>query len=217
MDSIFWIITGIDHSLLKALNSIAGASPVTDWLVRVGSDDHIVPILLTVLLTCYLLSRQGDHERRKAWTAFLSVVITALASLLLMFFLNELFFRPRPFTSVPTVEMLFYQNTDSAFPSNAAILAFSMSVPLLLFDRRFGSVAVALSVFLGASRVISGVHYPFDIAAAALIATGIAITTYRLEVHLQPAARLLAGLSGHLLSSYKAPCPARKGMTDRNG
>jgi undecaprenyl-diphosphatase len=129
--------------------------------------------------------------------------------MVILFVLNSMFFRPRPFTTHP-LRVLLYHNTDSAFPSNAATLAFALSFAVLFYNRKLAYIMLALSLFLGFARVSAGVHYPLDISGGILLGLSAACFSRLLEPVYRPVAYRLLALQYRLLASW-APSRQRGG------
>ena len=97
------------------------------------------------------------------------------------------------------VNLLFYQPTDSSFPSNSAAAAFAIAAAVWCVNRRIGTVLFIAAAIYGFSRVYVGVHYPADILGGAAIALIVTALTLRLRDLMMPvlvavikAARLFA-------------------------
>ena len=99
-------------------------------------------------------------------TVLRALVALALASITLKL-INEVYFRPRPFTFDDSVRLLFYHPSDSTMPSNAATVSFALAVAVWLRQRRWGAAMLALSVGMTFARIVGGVHYPADVVVGA--------------------------------------------------
>lgn len=105
-------------------------------------------------------------------TVIAAILAMAFANLTVLV-LNEMYFRPRPFTETD-LNLLFYRPTDSSFPSNPAALSFALAYSVLREQRRFGLILLALAAVWSLSRVFAGVFYLSDVAAGAIIGVVIA-------------------------------------------
>jgi|GEM_PF-402411 len=204
MTAIFQFIIRLDRSMFHFLNSIAGRNSWLDWLIRVGSDDHIVMIVLTLLTLATLLIAKNHQGREVAFRSIICALMAAIASMIILFALNNLFFRPRPFTT-QTVHMLFYHNTDSAFPSNAATVAFALAFGVFAHWRKPGAVMLAMAAYIGFARITSGIHYPLDIVGGLLLGLGSVLAVKAAEPIYAPTARWLNSGADRLLASWKTP------------
>lgn len=160
MTAIAQFLIYLDRSAFHGINSLAGKFFLLDWLARLGADDHIVPVVLVLLTLLVVLLAKDRRERQAAFACVICAVLAVAVSMVFLFALNSAFFRPRPFTT-SSVTLLFYNNTDSAFPSNAATLSFALAFAVFFYKRKVGAVMLALAAFLGVTRIMVGVHYPW--------------------------------------------------------
>lgn len=203
MGAIAQFLIRLDHAVFRAINSLAGKSAVLDWIARVGADDHIIPIVLTLLVILLVLIAKNRREREDAFTCLICALLAVAVSMAILFILNGAFFRPRPFTTYPSVHLLFYHNTDSAFPSNAATLAFVLAFSAFFYNRKIGAAMLGLATFLGFSRIMVGIHYPLDIVGGALLGLGSALLVRAAEPLYRPLARAINSACDRLLASWR--------------
>jgi membrane-associated phospholipid phosphatase len=85
--------------------------------------------------------------------------------------------RQRPDAEVPAARRLRQAPRTSSFPSGhaASAAAFATGVAIEMPELAAGVIVLALAV--GASRVVTGVHYPSDVLAGFAIGTGAAAST----------------------------------------
>ena len=131
-------------------------------------------------------------------------MVAAVVALLVLYGLNSLFFRPRPFTT-QAVHLLFYHNTDSSFPSNAATLAFALAFAVFIYWRKLGWIMLALATFQGLARIVVGIHHPLDIIGGALLGLAAALAVRAAEPAYAPVARWLNSGLDRLLASWRRP------------
>ncbi len=121
----------------------------------------IIPV---TLLGHWFLGGKDGHRR------VLFSLTTILVALGLGFLCTTLWFHPRPFM-VPLGHTWIYHAPETSFPSDHATLFFSAALSLLLAGARVsGGLILLLSLFVAWSRVFLGVHFPLDMAGAALVA-----------------------------------------------
>jgi undecaprenyl-diphosphatase len=205
MGAFLQFLIALDRSVFHGINSIAGRNPVLDWVIRVGADDHIIPVVLALLVLATLLFARKHSGRQIAFMAIICALCATLVSMVILFGLNNLFFRPRPFTT-QAVHLLFYHNTDSAFPSNAATLGFAFSFGVFVYRRKLGAVMLALATFVCLARMAAGIHYPLDVIGGMLLGLGSVLAVRAAEpAYIPLAAWLNSGLDRFLASWRPGP------------
>lgn len=108
----------------------------------------------------------GDAARRLALTLFVALVLSVLSS----FAIGSIFPLQRPFL-IPLGHNLMEHRASPSFPSNHALVIFSCAWTLFFMARRWQAVIIAVAGLLVAwSRVYLGVHWPFDMMGAAIVA-----------------------------------------------
>ncbi|MDP2157326.1 MAG: glycosyltransferase family 39 protein [Nitrospirota bacterium] len=89
--------------------------------------------------------------------------------------LKDIVMRQRPCNALDNVHLLVGCGKSYSMPSNHAANAFAFAMTAwFLLRNRLGLVFVAVAALIGISRVFVGVHYPFDVAAGALVGTAAA-------------------------------------------
>ncbi|MBM3944576.1 MAG: phosphatase PAP2 family protein [SAR202 cluster bacterium] len=147
--------------------------------------DYLVPVCMALTVLALWFSA-SDRARRMRQQITVFVALTAMAlSNLLVFIVNALYFRPRPFVD-HDLTLLFYRPTDSSFPANSVAAAFGLAAAVWGVNRRLGASLMAAALVWGFARVYAGVHYPSDVAAAAGIGIVMAVIAYKLRDLLNP-------------------------------
>lgn len=83
--------------------------------------------------------------------------------------------RERPIVDlVPVVRQLKRQPITTSFPSGHAASAAAFATGVALESRGWGAVVAPVAVAVAASRVYTGVHYPSDVLAGAVLGVGAA-------------------------------------------
>lgn len=161
-----FILHQVDTWLFVVLNSFAGRWAWLDSLTRLLLNDYFVPTMMAVVLILLWFDGDGHPRRLTNQRAVLVGTLSAALVNILLKIMNLLYFRPRPFETIST-RLLFYQPTDSSLPSNAAALGFSIAAGVWIYQRRWGWVLLAIAAIFGFSRIIGGIHYPFDVLTGA--------------------------------------------------
>jgi undecaprenyl-diphosphatase len=163
----------LDLWLFKLINGLAGHTPVLDQLMQALVSDYVGPTLQVLGLLGFWFEGTSTAERRNNQRAVFRAVVALLASGALVGLSNVFYFRERPFR-YHDVNLLFYYPTDSSFPSNSVTVVFSIASAIWLRNRRWGWPMMILAAGFAFSRVYTGVHYPADVLAGALLGAGTA-------------------------------------------
>jgi undecaprenyl-diphosphatase len=147
--------------------------------------------LLVLLLALVFIVTRG-------WPGAKSVLFFAVFSLPLTFGLarlaGHLYFDPRPFVSGHFMPLISHAR-DNGFPSDHALLCFSLASLVFVFDRKWGLLLGAIAVLVSAARVYAGVHSPIDIVGSFLISV-VAVSIVYLARNLVRQRRILHAGSG---------------------
>lgn len=120
---------------------------------------YIVPLALTIIW-CW-------GERREVALRALCVCLLALG---LGQIISAVYFHPRPFM-VPIGHTFAQHAADASFPSDHGLLMFSVSFAFLMcHELLLGGAMLAIGVLIAWSRVYLGIHFPFDMVGAAIVA-----------------------------------------------
>ena len=161
-------LRNIDTEVVLWLNQWVGRYDALDAATELIVSDYFIPVAMSlcVLAMWFVGSNpeNRDTHQRAVLRALLAVGFANLAVLIL----NQYYFRARPFTEHELAQ-IFYQPTDSSFPSNPAAVAFAMASGVWQGNRRLGAFLYSLATLWGLSRIYAGVFYPSDVVAGALI------------------------------------------------
>ena len=193
------MLANADKALFLWINALVGYAPAIDAAMSWLASDYLVPVSMGLtLVALWFIGKDAPQRMRYQIGMFTALTAMALSSLVVLIS-NALFFRPRPFDGLDGINLLFYQPTDSSFPSNSAAAAFAIAAAVLCVNRRIGTALFIAAAVYGFSRVYVGVHYPADILGGAAIALIVTALTLRLRDLMMPvlvavikAARLFA-------------------------
>ena len=160
----------MNYQLFEVINSEAGRWAPLDQLMRFAAVD----LIYLVFVVAAVLVLNALRERR------IRAVVCLCATLMLAFGLAQMLAHTsremRPFQDHP-VHQLIPHEPGVGLPSDHATAAFALAFGILVFvHRQAGLALTAAAVLIGFARVWTGVHYPGDIAAGAVIAALSAFT-----------------------------------------
>ncbi|OGO32606.1 MAG: hypothetical protein A2Z29_05020 [Chloroflexi bacterium RBG_16_56_11] len=160
-----------DTSVFLWINGLAGKVSIIDEFFKGISNDYFSLIgACLVLIWLWFAARDVQNreiDQRAVMAAIISIgVVSGFVALC-----NEHYFRPRPFNVLPadSINLLFYQPTDSSFPSNLASVVFAIAVPVFIKSRKAGAVLLGLAVLSSFGRIYIGIHYPLDVLGGAAL------------------------------------------------
>lgn len=178
-----------DVILFRSLNGFVGTVPILDALARVVVNDFVVLTIGGLMLVGIWFSGSECEQR--------AVVITLVAFALTLAVVQDIwkiYYRPRPFSELD-VKLLFYRPSVSSFPSLPIAMAFCFAEGARLANRRAGIFLYVLGTLYALARTYTGVHYPLDVAAGALIGGGMVRIVARLGFIVNPFAHRVIALA----------------------
>ena len=174
-----------DEQVFLWINGLVGRFAPLDRVVEWIASDYLMPVSLALtLIGMWFMGRDRLERQRHQIGVFAALTAMGLSSLA-VFIVNVFYFRDRPFVD-HDVALLFYQPTDSSFPSNVVAATFGIGAAVWVVNRRLGTAVLVGAAVLGVSRVYAGVHYPLDVLAGAAIGIVVAFLTLGLRELLMP-------------------------------
>ncbi|MGX6607325.1 phosphatase PAP2 family protein [Micromonosporaceae bacterium Da 78-11] len=165
----------MNYQLFELINGAAGRHDGVDDLMEFGATWLIWPVFaLAAALAGVELYRR---RLRQVVDLGVTLVLAFVASTVLAHLSTEV----RPFQT-HAVHQLVAHGPGASLPSDHATAAFALAVGVGLFLHRGWGWVLAVAAFaIGFARIWVGVHYPGDVAAAALIAVlaGLVVQTAR--------------------------------------
>lgn len=172
-----------DDSIIKFFNSASHKSEFFDSLVDFIVGSNLIKGGLIVSMLWFFWFQKSDKlifRRERVTIALISclVAIAIARSLALL-----LPFRIRPYLNPGLHFRMPFGNgprdlaTWSSFPSDHAVLFFSLATGIFLISRKIGTVVyLFVTLFICIPRIYMGYHYPTDIVTGAIIGALITLT-----------------------------------------
>jgi undecaprenyl-diphosphatase len=182
-----------DTSVYLWINGLAGRVAVIDEFFKGIANDYFAIITASLVLVWMWLATRDSAEREKNQRIVLTTMISIGIASALMVLCNDLYFRTRPFDNLPagSVNLLFYEPTDSSLPSNYAAVLFAAAIPILIKNRKYGYWLLALAVLSSFGRVYIGIHDPLDVLAGAAVGTVACFISFGIMWVIKPLADLI--------------------------
>jgi len=193
----------MNYSIFKLINSFAGKWPALDNVMIFLSKSAI---LIVIGLLCYLWLQKGSERKH---TAFY-IVLTLILALGGNFIIHQFYYHARPFVNHHVTKLISH-SSDSSFVSDHGTLVFSTSLILLLRKDRLGLISFVWAILVGISRIFVGVHYPFDIIGAFILAGIVAIIVLKTSSLTEPLMKILLEIYERILT--KLPSNMKKKLS----
>lgn len=216
----------LDPAVLLAMNHFTAAMPLHDLQWQLNGNE--IPLLLLATGAIMLWTRRAHRKWSRDLTllAVLACAVTYAASRLIQHFVD----RPRPLLEVSLIPLVNADALDQAranfthfgsLPSDHAALYAIAVVVAFAVSRSAGFVALAVGLWAVLFRVASGLHWPSDVAAGALLGLAAVVLVLRfadafrpLLLHVHRAFRrepaLMSGLGFLALAEFGASFPITK-------
>jgi undecaprenyl-diphosphatase len=180
-----------DTALFRAINNLSGQNAALDAVsvfLAVGLIFFIGAVVVVMGLHAFAkkASRWRQVENARDLAVFLRASLAGLGAVLDGLFLSLLFFRSRPFVTLPEVNLLIDPPlTIKSLPSDHTTVAFALAVSVFILHRRIGAVLLACAFGVGLGRILVGVHYPLDVLTGALLGSLWALVVALIARHMR--------------------------------
>lgn len=162
----------MDYQLFQSINHLAGVYTFLNPIMRFLSEDAAYLFYLAVIV--YWFTR--THQNR---SMVIEAIFSACIALGIGGIISTLFYRDRPFVTHHVIQLINHA-ANASFPSDHATGAFVIATSVWLFRRKDGLAWLIIAACIALSRVWTGVHYPSDVVAGALIGFISAVLVHRL-------------------------------------
>ncbi|CAM2870724.1 undecaprenyl-diphosphatase [Paenibacillus sediminis] len=168
-------VTNLDYQIFQMINDQAIRHGSLNGFMCFFAQDAQYLLLLGMIIYWFTRNRLN---RMMAIEAAISVLLGMGIS----FVIGHFLYRDRPFVD-HTVIQLIKHAANASFPSDHAIGAFAIATMFLLYGKRMRFVWIIIAALIGFSRVWTGVHYPTDVIAGAIIGIVCSVVTHQICSH----------------------------------
>jgi undecaprenyl-diphosphatase len=161
----------VDFKLFQMINNLAEVYTFLNPVMRFLAEGAQYLFYLGILI--YWFTRTQQNRRM-----IMEALISACISLGFGGILANLFYRDRPFVTHNVIQLINHP-ANASFPSDHATAAFVIATSIWLFRRKDGLLWIIAAGCISFSRIWTGVHYPSDIIAGALIGITSAVVVHR--------------------------------------
>jgi undecaprenyl-diphosphatase len=181
-----WLTYRFDWSLLSFINRFVGRSRLFDEMVVYVSDSGFIRGgIPAALLWWAWFDHEGTSQNKDARERIASAIVACVASVCVARVIALVLpFRERPIGDLSNglhfPAAMINWGAWSSFPSDHAIMFFTLTTCLFFISRTLGWIALVDTVCLVClPRIYIGVHYPSDIVAGAAIGVAVGFISNR--------------------------------------
>ncbi len=133
-------------------------------------------IYISVLISIIYLFLQSKDVRKKI---LLMAVFTLPVAFVIAKVMSNFYYSTRPFVSGHFTPLISHA-ANNGFPSNHALLSFTLASVIFTFNKKVGGVLFLFGVMISVSRVYAGIHSPVDILGAAVVGILVSFICYQI-------------------------------------
>ena len=165
-------LSQMDYHLFQMINHLAGTFSFINPLMRFLSKDGEYLFFASVVVYWFI---PAIMNRKMV----IQSLVAACVSLGIGGLVSDFFYRDRPFVTHVVIQLIQHP-ANASFPSDHATGAFVIASTIWLYRKKEGTIWLLLAGSIAISRVWTGVHYPFDVVAGALLGIISAVGVHQL-------------------------------------
>jgi len=159
------MLTEINTKAFYFLNSFSHQGSGTDAIFYALANG--VGLTLLILTITIILFR--EWKKRDFVVTILHIFIPVGIAFIYSHALKDMLLVPRPGLVLDHVSALFEHGGMDSFPSGHATFYSALATSVYFYNKQFGIALGIGALLIGVARVVSGVHWPFDIVGGFLI------------------------------------------------
>lgn len=181
----------MNETIFRFFNNFASQSETLDALI-IFSAEHLGYILIAILIIIFFAgggqsSRNGverglTSRSKKSFLArdIIIIIFSAILAWLIAGAIKYSFPSPRPFLTLPDINLLFEHGAHDSFPSGHATFFSALATATYFYRRNLAYIFIIGALLIGVARITAGIHWPIDILAGYALGALVAYITYRL-------------------------------------
>ncbi|MEH6943845.1 undecaprenyl-diphosphatase [Bacillus sp. JJ722] len=159
-------------SLFRSINDLGKEYSFLNPISILFAEYTVYFLVVSVILFWFTRSSRNRIMIISAGISFiLAEIIGKTAGLL---YSNQ-----QPFAELSNVNKLIEKTVGNSFPSDHTILFFTFCFSFFFFKTRFKYIWIILAFSVGLSRILVGVHYPYDVMTGAIIGIATSFICFR--------------------------------------
>ncbi|MCL5004376.1 MAG: phosphatase PAP2 family protein [Patescibacteria group bacterium] len=154
-----------DVSIFNLIGGLSRKWQILDW-TGIFFAEYVGYFL--VLYFLILLFKQEKIREKIYFFSFVSLSLILSRGIIaeaLKFFIS----RPRPFSALNLQPLIDANGVNASMPSGHAAFYFALATAIFFFNKKAGWRFFAAALLTGIARIFTGVHWPTDILAGAII------------------------------------------------
>ncbi len=153
----------IDKAIFLLINQFAGRYFYLDFFF------YFFAVLLPYLIIFFLIFFFLRNIKKNGWLAGEALFAGFFARYALIEVLRYFFPRIRPFQAIEEANLLLPYKESLSFPSGHTAFLFAISTVVFFYNKKAGIFLYIVSFIGGGARIFTGIHWPADIFAGALV------------------------------------------------
>lgn len=161
----------MNQTIFNFLFSFSHQAAWLDALTVFIAEDLIWFWVIALLALAVVFFRRQRTLEAVFFSASAAVISWSVSQLIKLVLASQ-----RPFVDLPLGStLLTYGSGNDAFPSSHASFLFALALGLYFYNRSLGVGSLLIAVAVSLARITTGLHWPVDVAAGFLLATGVTL------------------------------------------
>ncbi len=155
---------GLNLSLFNLIHDMSGRGYLID-AAGIFTAQYLPYLMFLVFLWLAVFQQAG--LRKKIFFLTEAAIALILSRGIITEIIRFFYYSPRPFETMNFQSLI--SESGSSIPSGHAAFFFALATIIYFYDKRWGIWYFILSLLVSFARVFTGVHWPLDIVAGAVV------------------------------------------------